>query len=62
MKPSELIKEVKSCIQTCGDNDMYILSKINGKGIHVGKIISVGIDCESGIIIETDIESTSCTK
>lgn len=62
MKPSELINEVKNWMESCGDKDIYILSKIDGKRTHVGKIISVGADCEDGIIIETDIESESCTS
>ena len=61
MKPSDLIREIENWMKYCGDKDIYILSKVDGKGTHVGKLISIGADCDNGIILETDIESESCT-
>jgi len=62
MKPSEVIREIEEWIKTCGDESIYIISKIDGKGTHIGNIISVGADTDNGIIIETDIESISVTR
>lgn len=62
MKPSELIKEIENWMKSCGDKNIYVLSKVDGKGTHIGRVVSVGADVEDGIIIETDIESESCTE
>ena len=42
-------------------NDAYIISKIDGKGTHVGKIVNVTLDANGDVVIETDIESISQT-
>jgi hypothetical protein len=62
IKPSKFIDGIQERMKSCGDKNIYILSKVDGKGTHIGKITGFGADVEDGIIIETDIESESCTK
>ena len=44
------------------NREVYIVSTIDGKGCHIGKITGVSLDANDGIVIETDIDSVSVTK
>lgn len=55
----EVLAQLRSIIDNC---EVYIMSTIDGKGCHIGKITGVSLDANDGIVIETDIESVSVTK
>lgn len=61
MKPSILIEKIKQHIKNYGDRDIYLLSKVDGDGTHVGRIVEVSADAEDNIILETDIDAESVT-
>lgn len=57
--PYEVLSKLRSIIS---NRDVYIMSTVDGKGCHIGKITGVSLDANDGIVIETDIESVSATK
>ena len=59
----DTVYEVLAKLRSIIDNrNVYIMSKIDGKGCHIGKITGVSLDAFDGIVIETDIESVSATR
>lgn len=44
------------------NSEVYIISSIDGKGIHIGKITGFARDSGDGIVLETDIEEESVTE
>lgn len=44
------------------NREVYIMSTIDGKGCHIGRITGVSLDANDGIVIETDIDSVSATE
>lgn len=61
MEASKIISQIDTWVRVNGDKEVYILSQIDGKGTHVGKITELGIDSNGDIVIGTDIESVSST-
>ena len=59
----DTVYEVLAKLRSIIDNrNVYIMSKIDGKGCHIGKITGFSLDANDGIVIETDIESVSATR
>lgn len=56
-----LINKIKN-LHDNKSQEIYIVSKIDGKGTHIGKILDVGLDVYGNIVISTDIESISETR
>ena len=44
-----------------GVDNIYIVSSIDNKGTHVGRFKRCSLDADGNLIIETDIDSVSCT-
>ena len=44
------------------NREVYIMSTIDSKGCHIGKITGISLDANDGIVIETDIDSVSATE
>ena len=44
-----------------GADNIYIVSSIDNKGAHVGRFKKCSLDADGNLIIETDIDSVSCT-
>lgn len=42
-------------------HDAYIISSVDGNGAHVGKFKGISYDSDGNLVIETDINSRSCT-
>ena len=42
-------------------DNIYIISSIDDKGTHVGRFKRCSLDADGNLIIETDIDSVSCT-
>lgn len=42
-------------------DNIYIVSSIDNKGTHVGRFKKCSLDADGNLIIETDIDSVSCT-
>ena len=58
---NQFIDEIKNLYDK-KSQEVYLISQIDGKGTHVGKILEVGLDGYGNIVISTDIESISETK
>ena len=43
------------------NKDIYIISSIGNKGVHIGRIKNISLDANDDIVIETDIEKESET-
>lgn len=44
------------------DSGAYIMSSIEGKGCHIGRIKDVGLDSDGNMVIDIDIDRVSCTS
>lgn len=44
-----------------GQGDVYIISSVGGKGVHIGRIKEISQDAEGDIVIEADIDLQSIT-
>ena len=51
--PYEVLSKLRSIID---NRNVYIMSTIDGKGCHIGKITGFSLDALDGIVIETDID------
>lgn len=52
------ISELENFIK---NNNIYIASSIEGKGVHIGRIKDISYDADGAIVINTDIDAKSCT-
>ena len=57
--PYEVLAKLRSIID---NRNVYVMSKIDGHGCHIGKITGVSLDALDGIVIETDIDGVSVTR
>lgn len=55
------MKELERIEKLLRENDVYIMSSIEGKGHHIGRFKGFALDANDSLIIETDIDSLSCT-
>ena len=59
----DTIYEVLAKLRSIMNNrEVYIMSTIDSKGCHIGKITGISLDANDGIVIETDIDSVSATE
>lgn len=58
---NQFINKIKN-LHDKKSQEIYIISEIDGKGTHIGKILDIGLDADENIVINTDIESVSETK
>jgi hypothetical protein len=55
----EVLTKLRSIVN---NHEVYIMSAIDGKGCHIGKITGVSLDANDDIVIEADIDSVSATE
>ena len=55
------IEEIKKIEEWLYQNNVYIVSSIDGKGVHVGRFVGLTLDVDGDLVIYTDIDSLSCT-
>lgn len=56
------IEEMKKIEKWLNKNNVYIISSIDGEGIHVGKFKGLSLDADDDLIINVDIDSFGCTQ
>ena len=56
------IEEMEKIKDVLRKHNTYIISEIDGQGIHMGEIKNIALDANDSWIIETDIESISVTE
>ena len=55
------IEEMKKIEEWLNKNNVYIISSIDDKGVHVGRFKGLSLDANDDLVIDTDIDSLSCT-
>lgn len=58
MKENEA-KEIETMLRK---HNAYIISSVDGKGAHVGRLKGVTVDADGNLVIESDIDNVSCTR
>ena len=56
------VKEIEKVEGVLKKHNAYIISKIDGKGVHMGEIKQIALDANDAWIVETDIESISIAE
>lgn len=57
-----IIKELKQIEDYLTKNNVYIISSIDGVGVHVGRFKGFSLDANDDLVIDADIDSISCTS
>lgn len=42
--------------------NVYIISSVDGKGNHVGRLKGFSVDADGDLVIDADIDELSCTE
>ena len=58
MTKSELLKALEGVSE---NQNIYIISTLDGKGTHIGSINNVSLDASGEVVLEANIESVSET-
>lgn len=59
MTKSELLKALEGVSE---NQNIYIISTLDGKGTHIGRINKVSFDADGDVVLEANVESVSETN
>ena len=58
-----MVSDISEAMTYFNENsEVYVISSIDGKGMHIGKITGFTRDSGDGVVLETDIEEESVTE
>jgi hypothetical protein len=59
MKASQYISEITKWMDAVGDRDISLAVSIDGNGMYMGEVKSIGVDAENNIIVEGNVDKES---
>lgn len=54
--------DILEVVKILNEHKAYIVSSVEGQGVHIGRFKGLSLDAEGDWVIDADIDEKSCTR